>query len=108
MSDLLSTGVIQSRMINRLTKDQQEHFRSIHWLIGGGRRSGRSYVLATAFLVQAFNETGLWVRVFDHDSSSARSDHGMLRLIDNIFHESGAGESHVLDINLSMVAIRIR
>ena len=50
-----------------LTPDQRKHMESIMWLVSPGPvRTGRTHVLAVAFLMVAFRTRGQWVQVWDH------------------------------------------
>lgn len=50
----------------KLTKEQLQHLKSLNWLIDGPRATGRTTVLAHAFIAKAIRHPGEYVRVFDH------------------------------------------
>lgn len=55
--------------VSRMNPEIAGHLPSIEWLVShsqGSRRTGRSFVLATAFLKAACTTNGAEVRVFDH------------------------------------------
>ena len=66
---------------------QKEHLNSIRWLIGSGRGSGRSFLLAWVFIEYAISNCGVWVRVWDHHDSH-RSRHWVLQSVRYILRNS--------------------
>ena len=69
-----------------LTEYQKKHLSSIEWLISDSRKdraSGRSYVLAFAFIKKALRQKGSYVKVFDHHPyiQSNKDMVGLIRII---------------------------
>lgn len=61
--------------VSRMKHEIAGHLPSIEWLVSRrpeDRRTGRSYVLATAFLKAACTTNGAPVMVFDHQQSNGR------------------------------------
>lgn len=58
-------------MIN-LTRQQLECLPAIEWLIDGGGRSGRSFLIAFALFQRAV-KSGRWTVIFDHDGMPGAS-----------------------------------
>ncbi len=50
----------------RLTPTQIEHYKAIQWLIGGPRRTGRTFLLAVCFIEKALRNPGVHIIIFDH------------------------------------------
>jgi hypothetical protein len=66
-----------------LSKEQAKHYESIKWLISEGQRgSGRTYLMALAFVEKSIYEGG-WVRIFDHTPYEIAQKQ-LLMQIDNI------------------------
>ncbi len=58
-----------------LTADQLRHLRTLDWLVGGARRSGRTHVMAVAIIREASRRPGTYVAIWDHVSHDvARSN----------------------------------
>lgn len=65
-----------------LTKEQMIHYRSIMWLISEGpRASGRTYLLAIAYISKAMMNPNMRVSVKDHGDCS---DRNLMEQIKNI------------------------
>lgn len=80
-------------MTVKLTEDQQAAFGAILWLIDGPRDSGRSTVLAMAFLAKAVRNPGQWIRLFDHENLRHHSRF-LFPLIDQLWGKNPLGDIH--------------
>lgn len=67
---------------HEFTDQQKEAYRSIKWLYGGARRTGRTYLLAVVFVEQALEYQGEWVYVADH--SLPHRSYNTIRLMDMV------------------------
>ena len=50
----------------KLTKLQEHHLESIQWLISDQRATGKTFLLAWAFIQEALHNQRRRIRVFDH------------------------------------------
>ena len=66
LPSLNGAGWITRRNHFNLTKVQLKHLKTINWLLDGPLRSGRSYVLAVAYVMKAINHPNTWITVHDH------------------------------------------
>ena len=68
-----------------LTKEQSKHFESVKWLLDftTNIESGKSHVMATAFLAIAIENPREWVNVYDHFPSSITHER-LLRYIEDV------------------------
>ena len=64
----------------KLTKLQEHHLESIQWLISDQRATGKTFLLAWAFIQKALHNRDKGIRIFDH-FPERKSD---LRLISQI------------------------
>jgi len=53
-------------LYDTLNPNQRKHVDAFKWLVGGGRLTGRSYLLAICFIEKALNNLGKTVEVWDH------------------------------------------
>lgn len=93
-------------MKNILTDVQKEHLRSALWLIDGNRGSGRTTVLAIAFLKKAKNNLGEWIKVFDHDAHPM-STKNMIAEIGRLFSHCFNQKRYEIEIKLCDNSFRI-
>lgn len=77
---------LDKRIAVNFTPEQIAAYSGARFLIGGGRASGRTYVLAVGFLQEAIERIGDRVKLFDHHSSSDKSH--MFKMIQGIFNSS--------------------
>lgn len=66
---ILVIGKREAEKMFRLTKIQEDFLPAIEWLIDdsiNSRASGRTTLMAYAFLNKAIREKGRWIKVFDH------------------------------------------
>ena len=77
-------NIIDEKLIDQLSTDQKEHLKTAQWLVNDGPRiSGRSYVLAMAFLRKAIH-TNQKVFVYDHFKVTNHHLHHFYNLIISI------------------------
>ena len=61
------------------------HLEHLNWLLDGARRSGRTYLLAIAFIEHAMRSNGMWIVPFDHNAENIQFGNGrMLEVIRSI------------------------
>jgi len=70
-------------MTIKLTEFQKKHFPTIKWLVDDTRQTGKSYLLALAFVEKALEFRGVWVYVFDHYPIQQGREH-LLSIVRNI------------------------
>jgi hypothetical protein len=58
----------------KLTPDQAQHFKSIEWLISGGRGTGRTTVLALVYIKKAIDHPNMDIRIQDHERICERCE----------------------------------
>jgi len=71
-----------------LDPSQYEKYETVKWLIGGPRASGRTYLLALAFVHKSIN-TDLPVTVFDHSQNCGHTyyiKHIFRQVCDIVYH----------------------
>lgn len=73
-----------SSIINGLSKEQKDYYKAISWLTNpmGPRGSGRSYLMALAFIEHSLSFK-IWVKINNHENNTYSTPE-MLRLIINI------------------------
>lgn len=49
-----------------LNKDQKKYLPAIQWLISDRRATGKTYLLAVAFIMKAIENPGRQIQIFDH------------------------------------------
>lgn len=66
-----------------LTIEQQKHLNSVEWLINFDENiaTGRTTVLAVAFIKRALKHSGEWVKVFDHYPQNKNAERHLLATI---------------------------
>ena len=58
----------------KLTDYQRKHLKTVQWLVSNERVTGRTFVLAWAFVEKAMKNKGELVRVFDHEPWRAATE----------------------------------
>jgi len=58
-----------------LSKQQLMHLPAAEWLIAGGRRTGRSYLLAVVLIEKAIHNKGVWIEIIDHSNVCYQREH---------------------------------
>jgi hypothetical protein len=71
-----------NKPITELTDEQQKHLASINWLVSGAVGSGRSTVLAFAFLKKGMRHRGQPVHVFDHNTNRCNRDYVLNKVLE--------------------------
>jgi len=74
----------------KLTQDQQQKLDTLKWLISdhhNDRETGRTTLLAMAFIEKAITNPGLWVRLFDHHIGGATNTILMSMRIESLIPE---------------------
>jgi len=71
-----------------LTEQQEAALPILEWLIGGDRRSGRTFILAIAIIRSACRNPGTPVYLIDHHDNHNSSQHHMYILIRRLLDES--------------------
>lgn len=91
-----------------LTKKQTAYFEAISWLVSDERASGRTTLLALAFIDKAIKNAGQYIDVFDHFAScpEAIGKRNMLNAITNILEKTPRIFQHVT-INHSQLKFKI-
>lgn len=93
-------------MLFALTKQQQEYYEAVEWLIGDNNKNiavGKTTLMAFVFLEKALQNGGKYVYVFDHYPRSKRN---ILNAIEKIFGTLKIENKH-LDINISEMKFRV-
>lgn len=80
----------------KLTKEQNEHLKTVEWLLGDDRASGRSTVMALAFITTAVKKPNNQIEVFDHKQFVRAREHMMLTL-DRLTKEMGIREQFLFN-----------
>lgn len=81
-----------------LTKEQKQHQKSINWLLCGGSRTGRTFVLADTFLKIAFHDKDNWHYVFDHTGNEQTLKHSLIAQMETIFKKNYDQDKYKLKI----------
>ncbi len=90
-----------------LTEDQEEKYQAIRWLLSSGPfRSGKSTMMAMAFIEQGLRDLGSEVLIFDHNRNPQCSQ-TMLEKIEGIFKTMRNSQAYYLKINKSNCSITI-
>lgn len=72
----------------QLTQKQAERYDTVRWLVNEGpRASGRTTLLALAFLEKAYHNQDSWVRVFDHTQGILSNHINLTDRISELFYK---------------------
>lgn len=90
-----------------LTKKQTEYLPVMLWLFEGPRCSGRTFLMAYAFVLTA-TKHGQWVTVWDHHDSSEQTRRIMVAQIHDIIFQINKGRPQEEKLVLQHEGSRIR
>lgn len=96
-----------SNLVIHLTPEQRAKFDAIRWLIGDGPiRSGRTRLMAVAFLEKANSNKEIWIRIFDHERSEL-ADSNLMSEIVGIFECTFKDDVYKIEVDRNRKSFRI-
>lgn len=88
-----------------LTPEQHQHMNTIRWLVGTGpNRSGRTFLLAIAFVEKAAKNWGKSIHVYDHTGLHNYVIYDMIR---HVFEMTNLHEKNVLVLDRKRSSVKI-
>lgn len=83
---------VNVRISVELTDRQLEAYNGVRFLVSGARCSGRSYLLAIAFVEHCLDHPNEWIKIFDHYTPFDKTN--MFGLISKVFNGSDSLTEH--------------
>lgn len=87
--------------------EEQKMYPAIKWLIQDGPRgTGKSRLMALAFLEKGYDNLGQYVDVYDHFPGFQAGNH-LLKMVHSLFHELGKPDPYGISIQRGSNRFRI-